>query len=141
MLRPAHARVAEFVQHMNPLHVLRGDMIMRRRESRCNPRTAASELAIDPAGRYRGFDRIRPAAPSGCASMGKMWPLSLPGDRRRVAGRGRHLRGAQHHDAPADRRAVRHSGHPVLLQEDGKLCGVCGEAEILRALAGSAGRA
>ncbi|MDE2221099.1 MAG: hypothetical protein KGJ52_12060, partial [Gammaproteobacteria bacterium] len=29
------------------------------------------------------------------------------------------------------------SGHPVLLQQDGRLCGACGEAEILRALAGS----
>jgi hypothetical protein len=33
------------------------------------------------------------------------------------------------------------SGHPVLLQEDGRLCGACGEAEILRALAGSFGAA
>jgi hypothetical protein len=32
-----------------------------------------------------------------------------------------------------------HSGHPVLLQQDGQLCGACGEAEILRALAGSFG--
>ena len=31
------------------------------------------------------------------------------------------------------------SGHPVLLQEDGQFCGMCGEAEIMRALAGSAG--
>ena len=29
------------------------------------------------------------------------------------------------------------TGHPVLLAEDGKIVGVCGEAEIIRALAGS----
>jgi hypothetical protein len=29
------------------------------------------------------------------------------------------------------------SGHPVLLQEEGRVCGVCGEPEILRALAGA----
>jgi glycine betaine/proline transport system ATP-binding protein len=28
------------------------------------------------------------------------------------------------------------TGHPVLLVEDGKIMGVCGEAEIIRALAG-----
>ena len=29
------------------------------------------------------------------------------------------------------------TGHPVLLAEDGRIVGVCGEAEIIRALAGS----
>jgi hypothetical protein len=28
------------------------------------------------------------------------------------------------------------TGHPVLLAEDGRILGVCGEAEIIRALAG-----
>jgi glycine betaine/proline transport system ATP-binding protein len=32
---------------------------------------------------------------------------------------------------------LRHlSGHPILVAEDGKLLGVCGEGEIIRALAG-----
>jgi hypothetical protein len=31
------------------------------------------------------------------------------------------------------------TGHPVLLSRDGSVCGVCGEAEILRALCGAAG--
>jgi hypothetical protein len=29
------------------------------------------------------------------------------------------------------------TGHPVLLAEDGRIIGVCGESEIIRALAGS----
>jgi hypothetical protein len=29
------------------------------------------------------------------------------------------------------------TGHPVLLAEEGRILGVCGEAEIIRALAGS----
>ena len=29
------------------------------------------------------------------------------------------------------------TGHPVLLADGGKIVGVCGEAEIIRALAGS----
>jgi len=29
------------------------------------------------------------------------------------------------------------TGHPVLLADGGKIIGVCGEAEIIRALAGS----
>ena len=29
------------------------------------------------------------------------------------------------------------TGHPVLLSEDGRIVGVCGETEIIRALAGS----
>jgi hypothetical protein len=32
---------------------------------------------------------------------------------------------------------LRHlSGHPILVAQDGKLLGVCGEGEIIRALAG-----
>jgi glycine betaine/proline transport system ATP-binding protein len=33
------------------------------------------------------------------------------------------------------------TGHPVLLAEDGKILGVCGQAEIIRALSGSRRRA
>ena len=51
VLHPAHARVAEFVQHMNPLDVLRGDMIMRRRDELA-PAGTGPGLRLDAAGRY-----------------------------------------------------------------------------------------
>ncbi len=135
VLRPAHARVAEFVQHMNPLNVLRGDMVMRHR----NTLTAVGnnhELLIDSAGRYVvSVDHTGRAA--GARLDGQVVVLRAPGDPPPAdATPGIYM-------APSTitlQQIVElcaQSGHPVLLQEDGQLCGVCGEAEILSALAGS----
>ena len=53
VLRPAHARVAEFVQHMNPLQVLSGDMIMRHRDEMTPTGIGSSHgLQVDIAGHY-----------------------------------------------------------------------------------------
>jgi len=35
---------------------------------------------------------------------------------------------------------LRATGRPVLLEEAGAVCGVCGSQEVIRALAGSVGR-
>jgi glycine betaine/proline transport system ATP-binding protein len=138
VLRPAHARVAEFVQHMNPLHVLRGDMIMRRREE-LQAHGAGSALRLDAGGRHVVY----------LDSAGR--PTEVRHGDQHVP-----VRGADQGDstgeqggifaAPADTTLQRivelcaGSGHPVLLLEDGALCGVCGEHEITRALAGPSAR-
>ena len=139
VLHPAHARVAEFVQHMNPLQVLTGDMIMRHRDEMTPTGVGSSPgLQVDPAGRYVvSLDAAgRPAA---VRLEGRSLPLSAVCDAdTRSPAPGIRL-------APAAMTLQQiielcsHSGHPVLLQHDGQLCGACGEAEILRALAGSLG--
>ena len=135
VLRPAHARVAEFVQHMNPLQVLRGDMIMRRRDDM--PSAGASlELQIDREGRYVVCLDASGRA-TGARLDGQALALCSLSDPEPQAGRSG-IRVAP--SATTLQQIVElcaRSSHPVLLQEDGKLCGCCGEAEILHALAGS----
>ena len=134
VLAPADDYVAEFVRHMNPLDVLTGAMIMcerahmpaeegtvwldERRRYRLSMSPSAEALAIHVDGVAHELRRI--ADDAGAAGIG-------PG----VA------------VAPASfslqsiiqlRQAT---GHPVLLAEDGRIVGVCSEAEIIRALAGA----
>jgi len=133
VLAPADDYVAEFVRHMNPLDVLTGAMIMCERDRMpCE----GSVVWLDDARRYR-------------LSLGAAQePLTL------------HLDGVEHalrrleDDAgiaaveaglavvPASFslqsiiRLRQLTGHPVLLAEAGRVVGVCGETEIIRALAG-----
>jgi glycine betaine/proline transport system ATP-binding protein len=136
VLRPAHARVAEFVQHMNPLHVLRGDMVMRHRDTLTGVRNS-QELLIDTAGRY-----LVSVDHTGCAASarldGQIATLRTPGAPPPADGTPGIYVAPSTLTLQQIVELCARSGHPVLLQEDGKLCGVCGEAEILRALAGSA---
>jgi glycine betaine/proline transport system ATP-binding protein len=139
VLRPAHARVSEFVQHMNPLQVLSGDMIMRTSAGMIASGSGDTQgLQIDTAGRY--VVRLDAAGQPRDAHLdGRPLPIiAVTGQEAAAAGSGLRL-------APVSIsmqeivELCAHSGHPVLLQHDGQLCGVCGEAEILRALAGSFG--
>ena len=122
VLAPADDYVAEFVRHMNPLNVLTGGMIMRSRRHMVQDGKA---LWLDEARRYRAVlgegDLLMELRIDGALSDTNP-PLAL---------------------APADLslQEIIHlrqgSGHPVLLMEDGRLVGVCGEIEIIRALAGA----
>jgi len=139
VLRPAHERISEFVQHMNPLHVLTGDMIMRSRSEMMSIASGdAQAVQFDADGGY--VVRVDAAGRPTEASMHGR-PLAIvtvDADGSAAAPPGVRL-------APASTSLQQivdwcaHSGHPVLLQQDGALCGACGEAEILRALAGRAG--
>jgi glycine betaine/proline transport system ATP-binding protein len=132
VLNPASDYVAEFVAHMNPLNVLKGGSLM----------TAAEELVregdtvlLDRDGRVR---------------------LELDADGRPLAVRLDNRAGSLVNYDPArgldgiDHTAVliadsdltlrsaielrQASGHPVVLVEDGRLAGVCGDEEIYRGL-------
>jgi glycine betaine/proline transport system ATP-binding protein len=132
VLNPASDYVAEFVAHMNPLNVLKGGSLM----------TAAEELVregdtvlLDREGRVR---------------------LELNADGRPLAVRLDNRAGSLVNYDPArgldgiDHTAVliadsdltlrsaielrQASGHPVVLVEDGRLAGVCGDEEIYRGL-------
>ncbi len=138
VLAPADQYVAEFVRHMNPLDVLTGGMIMCTTASM---QGAAGALWLDANRRYQLILNAR----------GELLDIKvdgLPQTARSV------------HDAAALAAApaglaiapaslslqeiiqlCQSTGHPVLLAEDGKILGVCGAGEIIRALAGSrAGR-
>ena len=133
VLAPADDYVAEFVRHMNPLTVLTGSMIMQRRSLMAG---GDGHVWLDQGRRYR---------------------LSLNASDE---AQGLHLDGVTHAFSPVqdenglDRLAPglavapgsfslqsiiqlrQATGHPVLLAEDGRILGVCGEAEIIQALAG-----
>ncbi|MBS0373127.1 MAG: choline ABC transporter ATP-binding protein [Proteobacteria bacterium] len=132
VLRPADGYVAEFVQHMNPLTVLTGGMIMVRAQAL---QRDDGWYRLDREGRYRlslGAD----GAPS-TAQIGTD-PLALGG---------RDAPGPALQVAPAETPLreliglLRHSGHPLALTEAGRFVGVCGPDEVLQALAGTHGAA
>jgi glycine betaine/proline transport system ATP-binding protein len=128
LLRPATDYVAEFVKHMNPLNVLRGGSLM-------TPATALEragpEVLLDKRGRIR---------------------LQLDAENRPVSctldGQAGSLADASAADtksdlliAPVDlkmRLAIelrRRSGNPIVLVDElGRLAGLCGDDEIYRAL-------
>jgi glycine betaine/proline transport system ATP-binding protein len=115
VLRPASPYVAEFVQHMNPLSVLRGHMAMRRI---CDLPRSGSWITLDAGAHYRLVvtDRIVPIASTGngsveLACVDAQTPLKDVID-------------LQHR-----------TGHPVLLAEDGRISGVCTTEDVVRALA------
>jgi glycine betaine/proline transport system ATP-binding protein len=138
VLAPADDYVAEFVRHMNPLDVLTGAMIMCERE---RMPTEDGVLWLDPARRYR------------LSLNSEQQPLGLhfdgsPHDLRHIADDSAGeaaLADTQEGLAvvPASFslqtiiRLRQRTGHPVLICEGGRIVGVCGETEIIRALAGS----
>jgi glycine betaine/proline transport system ATP-binding protein len=133
VLAPADDYVAEFVRHMNPLTVLTGSMIMQRRALMAGD---GGEVWLDAARRYRlslnasdqaqgleldgvayAFCHIRDDADLGSLQPGlAVAPASL--------------------SLQAIIQLRQSTGHPVLLAEDGRILGVCGETEIIKALAG-----
>ena len=131
VLRPANAYVAEFVQHMNPLAVLNGRMVMRRRQ---DMEQDAGALWLDEA---RGYQLTLGARdePARVLHGGIDVPLS--------GSDGAHPSSVAVADAATPLRELiqlqRATGHPVLLTEGGGFCGVCGAPEVIRALAGSIG--
>ncbi len=128
VLRPADAYVAEFVQHMNPLGVLRAGAVMRplatlAREGewlRLDP-AGACRLALDPAGRPRAAEHLGRTLTLADATAAAAGALAL-------APAGALLKAVVEAHA--------RTGLPVLVMADGAAQGVCGEAEVIRALAG-----
>jgi glycine betaine/proline transport system ATP-binding protein len=133
VLAPADEYVAEFVRHMNPLTVLTGGMIMQRRALMAGD---GGHVWLDSERRYR----------LSLNSSDEALGLQLDG----VAHAFCHVQDEADLDrlepgvavAPASLslQSIIHlrqtTGHPVLLAEQGRILGVCGAAEIIRALAG-----
>jgi glycine betaine/proline transport system ATP-binding protein len=133
VLRPADAYVAEFVQHMNPLSVLTGRMVMRH----------WADLPQDSGQRWLDEGRLHAAMVNGDGR-----PSAVQCDGRTLALRDAKERVDDGAIAVADADTplrqliswLRVTGRPVLLEDAGAVCGVCGSQEVIRALAGSVGR-
>jgi len=118
---------------MNPLTVLTGGMIMQRRASmpgddggvwldsgrryRLSLNSSDEALCLHLDGVAHAFCHIR-----GDADLGRLEPGLAVAPASLSLQDIIHLRQT--------------TGHPVLLAEGGRILGVCGEAEIIRALAG-----
>jgi glycine betaine/proline transport system ATP-binding protein len=133
VLAPADDYVAEFVRHMNPLDVLTGGMIMCRREQMPSD---GGGLWLDERHRYQLALSAADEA-LGLQVDGVEHALRQVSDDAAIASIEPGLA-----VAPASLslqsiiRLRQTTGHPVLLADGGKIVGVCGEAEIIRALAG-----
>jgi glycine betaine/proline transport system ATP-binding protein len=133
VLAPADEYVAEFVRHMNPLTVLTGGMIMQRREAMAG---GDGSVWLDSARRYRlslnSSDQVQ-----GLHLDGVVHAFSHVADDADLT---RPAPGVAVVSASLSLQSIIHlrqsTGHPVVLAEDGRIIGVCGEAEIIRALAG-----
>jgi glycine betaine/proline transport system ATP-binding protein len=134
VLAPADDYVAEFVRHMNPLTVLTGSMIMQRRAQLAG---GSGHVWLDDARRYKlslsPVDEALSLHLDGIAHA-----LSVVGDEPDIT---RLRAGIAVAPGSLSLQSIIHlrqnTGHPVLLAEDGKIIGVCGELEIIRALAGA----
>lgn len=129
LLRPADEYVAEFVKHMNPLHVLRGTAVMRPAASLARDGAA---ILLDGAGRVRlELDHDgKPVRVLFDGGDGKLAPCTGAGDTAGIA-RSDVL------TAPADlklRAAIAlkcQTMHPIVLVDQlGRLAGLCGDEEI-----------
>jgi glycine betaine/proline transport system ATP-binding protein len=119
VLRPATARVAEFVQHMNPLTALTAAMVMRPLAAL--PQSDGLRL-LDEAGTYRLKLDAATSTPT-------------------VTREGLTIQLEQAPTTMSLRELVRlrqSSAHPLLVSEAGQVVGVCDGTDILRAL-GQAG--
>jgi glycine betaine/proline transport system ATP-binding protein len=134
VLAPADDYVAEFVRHMNPLDVLTGGMIMchraqmpsdggivwldERRRYRLSLNSADEALTLQFDGIEHALRQVHDDAAVANIEPGlAVAPASL--------------------SLQSIIRLRQATGHPVLLADGGKIIGVCGETEIIRALAGS----
>ena len=135
LLRPADAYVAEFVKHMNPLNVLRGGALMTPAASL---RRSENEVMLDRSGRVRvqldSEDR-----PIGVTLDGAAGTLAIADGATGEMAAGRD--GVDVVVAPIDLKmrsaiALRSaSGNPIVLVDQlGRMAGVCGDDEIYRAL-------
>jgi len=133
LLTPADDYVAEFVRHMNPLNVLRGHSVMKPADALGRD---GAQVLLDTAGRIR------------VALEGDGRPIGVTLDGRAGLIRpcieeptASEMDGVDILSAPVDlqlRRAIalkRLTGHPILLVDQlGRLAGLCGDEEIYRGL-------
>ena len=134
LLRPANDYVAEFVKHMNPLNVLRGTSVMTSAASLVREEGA---VLVDRGGRIRvAVDaEDRPISVSLDGRVGTIAHCDPEGNVTDA------VRAAEVLIAPVDlslKSAIvlkQETAHPILLVDQlGRLAGLCGDEEIYRGL-------
>ena len=133
LLRPADAYVAEFVKHMNPLNVLRGGALMTPAAAL---RRSENEVILDRSGRVR-LQLDSEDRPIGVTLDGTAGTLAKADGATGVMSNG----SVDVVVAPIDLKmrsaiALRSaSGNPIVLVDQlGRMAGLCGDDEIYRAL-------
>jgi glycine betaine/proline transport system ATP-binding protein len=129
LLRPSNAYVTEFVKHVNPMNVLRGGAIMRKLEHLAREGNA---IHLAPDLRVELDDHGRPIR---ATWNGEPRPITHCTSETSPSGPGDFV------TAPSDvklRAAIslkRQTPHPILLIDQlGRLAGLCGDEEIYLAL-------
>jgi glycine betaine/proline transport system ATP-binding protein len=129
LLRPSNAYVTEFVKHVNPMNVLRGGAIMRKLENLAREGNAihlAPDLRIDLDDHGRPIRATWNGEPRPITHCASETSPSQPGDFVTAP-----------HDVKL-RAAIslkRQTPHPILLIDQlGRLAGLCGDEEIYLAL-------
>jgi glycine betaine/proline transport system ATP-binding protein len=129
VMQPVNDHVAQFVRHVNPLSVLTGAMVMRRAIELTRE---GSSMWLDAGRRYQVV----------LGAQGEVVAACVGGAEVRMVPAGESpAQGTLAAAPPALSlqeiiRLRQATGHPVLLVEpDGRLAGVCADAEILAALA------
>jgi glycine betaine/proline transport system ATP-binding protein len=133
LLYPADDYVAEFVRHVNPLNVLTGDCIMKPAEALVRD---GDQILLDEAGRIR-LSLDGEGRPVGVTLDGRAGRIrTCPADAEKITADGADLLAAP--DKLKLRAAIalkRLTTHPVvLLDESGRLAGLCGNEEIYQGL-------
>jgi glycine betaine/proline transport system ATP-binding protein len=134
VLAPADDYVAEFVRHMNPMTVLTGNMIMRRRALL---QSDDGGVWLDEARRYRLIldEADRPTNLTIDGSPHALHHIRDEADLERPH------QGLSVVPASVALQAIirlrQRTGHPVLVSDQDKIVGVCCESDIVRALAGN----
>ena len=131
VLRPANAYVGEFVQHMNPLSVLNGRMVMRPWSDLA---AEGDQRWLDPGRQYSAALNAQGRAVHAACDGQPLAIRSSPGDGAGLL--------VADIETPL-RQLIQwcRAGPPVLLAESGVVQGVCGPCEVIRALATSDARA
>jgi len=133
VLNPANDYVAQFVAHMNPLSVLTGATVMRGLGELSGE---DGGLWLDPRRRYR-LQLDADHHPTSARMDGEDQALVHFNGQTSAAGLPAGLIFAPPGLPLATIiRLCQANSHPVVMVENGRMCGVCGETEILRALSG-----
>jgi glycine betaine/proline transport system ATP-binding protein len=131
LLRPADAYVAEFVKHMNPLNVLRGGAVMRPFATL--PRDGSAVL-LDGAGRVRLELDADGRPVRVLLEDGQVATCSAPNGTGAVA-REDVVLGPVEMNLRAAIALKRQTMHPIVLVDQlGRMAGLCGDEEIYLAL-------
>jgi len=142
VLRPETDYVKDFVQHMNPLNVLRGRTVMTPVERLARQDDA---LALDGAGQMRvrlnGLGSLHSAMRAGAQARLIEVAHEAPADAAFDIGRGDFAVVSSEILMKKVIQLRQSTGNPVLLVDQGRFVGICGEEEILAALSSDAWRA